>query len=143
GHADAGARAGALAAPRGRRGGAPRARRPRRGRRARAAGAGRAALGRGLPGGAARLGVRRRYEDPGRRLFVLLCQRSGREVGFSTYGHLTYEEALEQEPGFCKWVLRESQKDAGLLQVGGAGEPERRRQREVDGLRRVVAEAWR
>ncbi|CAK0793509.1 unnamed protein product, partial [Prorocentrum cordatum] len=132
GHADAGARAGALAAPRGRRGGAPRARRPRRGRRARAAGAGRAALGRGLPGGAARLGVRRRYEDPGRRLFVLLCQRSGREVGFSTYGHLTYEEALEQElevPG------------AGLLQVGGAGEPERRRQREVDGLRRVVAGA--
>ncbi|CAK0793515.1 unnamed protein product, partial [Prorocentrum cordatum] len=26
-------------------------------------------------------------------------------VGFSKHADLTYEEALEQEPGFCKWVL--------------------------------------
>ncbi|CAK0793525.1 unnamed protein product, partial [Prorocentrum cordatum] len=32
-------------------------------------------------------------------------------VGFSKHADLTYEEALEQEPGFCKWVLWESQKD--------------------------------
>ncbi|CAK0793522.1 unnamed protein product, partial [Prorocentrum cordatum] len=32
-------------------------------------------------------------------------------VGFSKHADLTYEEALEQEPGFCNWVLRESQKD--------------------------------
>ncbi|CAK0793516.1 unnamed protein product, partial [Prorocentrum cordatum] len=83
------------------------------------------------------------------QLFVLLCQRSGREVGFSTYGHLTYEEALEQESrasasGWCGRARKTTPaRGAGLLQVGGAGEPERRRQREVDGLRRVVAEAWR
>lgn len=57
-------------------------------------------------------------EDPNGRLLKLaewLKEQgfprpvSQHAVGFGKYADLTYEEVLKQEPGFCDWVLAQSQ----------------------------------